>query len=214
MPRLPTLFLSHGSPMHALGSGAKHDTIHDFGGFPPELYRVKYDAPGSPDVAQRTAGLLRDAGMAPTLDGSRGLDHGAWVPLKWMYPQCDVPVVQVSVQTTLGTTHQLGLGVALAPLADEGVLVIGSGHATHNLSDWFAHHADPRPLEYVVQFSQRPCRWTRIASTNAGRVRRRMNAQHRRLPTGAVPADAGERQDGTARRAHATWPPAAAPAPT
>jgi 4,5-DOPA dioxygenase extradiol len=190
MNRLPTLFLSHGSPMHALDPGgagvawrdiaaslpkpravliasahwetslpmlsgrAQLDTIHDFGGFPEELYRVRYDAPGSPEVAQEAAALLREAGYTPAVNGIRGIDHGAWVPLKWMYPERDVPVVQLSVQTSLGTAHHLRLGEALAPLADEGVLVIGSGHVTHNLRDWFAHHADPQPLDYAVQFSQ------------------------------------------------------------
>jgi 4,5-DOPA dioxygenase extradiol len=187
---MPALFLSHGSPMHALDPGAagaawraiadslpkpravlmasahwetslpmlsgreQLETIHDFGGFPAELYKVRYDAPGSPQTAQRAAELLRAAGHTPALNSCRGIDHGAWVPLKWMYPEGDVPVVQVSVQTSLGTAHHLQLGEALAPLADEGVLVIGSGHVTHNLRDWFAHHADPQPLDYVVQFSQ------------------------------------------------------------
>jgi 4,5-DOPA dioxygenase extradiol len=187
---MPTLFLSHGSPMHALDPGGagsawqaiaaalprprailmasahwetalpmlsgrdKLETIHDFGGFPAELYRVRYDATGAPDVAQRAAALLKDAGHTSAINSCRGIDHGAWVPLKWMYPERDVPVVQLSVQTALGTAHHLSLGEALAPLADEGVLVIGSGHATHNLQDWFRHHADPEPLDYVVQFSR------------------------------------------------------------
>jgi 4,5-DOPA dioxygenase extradiol len=186
---MPTLFLSHGSPMHALDpggagkawqaiaaslprprailmasahwetslpmlSGAEQlETIHDFGGFPAELYRVRYDTKGSPEVAQRATELLRAAGHAPAINSCRGIDHGAWVPLKWMYPDRDVPVVQLSVQTSLGPQHHLSLGEALAPLAEEGVLVIGSGHATHNLHDWFRHHADPEPLDYVVQFS-------------------------------------------------------------
>jgi len=189
MSRMPTLFLSHGSPMHALDPGgagpawqaiaadiprpkaivvaSAHwetslpmlsgreslDTIHDFGGFPAELYRVRYDVPSSPATAQRAADLLRDAGFTPAVNGCRGIDHGAWVPLKWMYPERDVPVIQVSVQTPLGTAHHLRVGEALAPLADEGVLIVGSGHVTHNLQDWFRHHADPRPLDYVAQFS-------------------------------------------------------------
>jgi 4,5-DOPA dioxygenase extradiol len=189
MNRTPTLFISHGSPMHAIdpgGAGAawraiaaalpkpravlvasahwetslpmlsgreQLDTIHDFGGFPAELYRVRYDVPGSPAVAQRAATLLREAGLTPSVNSCRGIDHGAWVPLKWMYPERDVPVVQLSVQTSLGTAHHLQVGAALAPLAEEGVLVVGSGHATHNLRDWFAHHADPQPLDYVVRFS-------------------------------------------------------------
>jgi 4,5-DOPA dioxygenase extradiol len=190
MTRMPTLFISHGSPMHAIDPGragaawraiaaalpkpravlvaSAHwetslpmlsgreqlDTIHDFGGFPAELYRVRYDVPGSPAVAQRAAALLRDAGLTPSVNSCRGIDHGAWVPLKWMYPERDVPVVQLSVQTALGTAHHLQVGAALAPLAEEGVLVVGSGHATHNLRDWFAHHADPEPLDYVVRFSR------------------------------------------------------------
>jgi 4,5-DOPA dioxygenase extradiol len=187
--RLPTLFLSHGSPMHALEPGAAgaawqalasslphpravlmvsahwetHDptltgakrleTIHDFGGFPAPLYQVRYDAPGAPDLALATAALLRDAGFAADVEPRRGIDHGAWVPLKWMYPACDVPVVQLSVQTALGTAHHLRIGAALEPLTSDGVLLIGSGHATHNLHDWFRHHDDARPLDYVVRFS-------------------------------------------------------------
>ena len=190
MNRMPTLFLSHGSPMHALDPGGagkawqaiaaalpkpravliasahwettsptlggreRLETIHDFGGFPAELYMMRYDATGSPEVAQRAAKLIRGAGITAAIDPSRGIDHGAWVPLKWMYPQKDVPVVQVSVQTSLGTAHHLRLGEALAPLADEGVLVIGSGHVTHNLQDWFRHHNDAQPLAYVVEFSR------------------------------------------------------------
>jgi len=188
--RMPALFLSHGSPMHALDPGGagqawqaiaaslpkpravlmasahwetslpmlsgseQLETIHDFSGFPAELYQVRYDAPGSPEVAHRAMELLREAGHTPALNSCRGIDHGAWVPLKWMYPARDVPVVQLSVQSSLGTAHHLQLGEALAPLADEGVLVIGSGHVTHSLRDWFAHHADPQPLTYVVQFSR------------------------------------------------------------
>lgn len=188
--RFPTLFLSHGSPMHALHPGrageawqavatalptpravliaSAHwetslpmltgggplETIHDFGGFPEELYRVQYAASGDPELAQQAAALLRDAGFAPAVNGCRGLDHGAWVPLRWMYPQHDVPVVQLSVQPSLGTAHHLRLGEALAPLAQDGVLVIGSGHVTHNLRDWFTHRERGETLEYAAQFAQ------------------------------------------------------------
>jgi len=189
MSRIPTVFLSHGSPMHALhpggaggawraiadGSprpravlvvsahwetalpmltgGARHDTIHDFSGFPAPLYDLRYDAPGSPELAQQAAGLLRNSGHAPALNGGRGLDHGAWVPLRWMYPGADVPVVQLSVQTSLGPEHHLRVGEALAPLASDGVLVIGSGHVTHNLRDWALHRHEKDPLPYVPRFS-------------------------------------------------------------
>jgi 4,5-DOPA dioxygenase extradiol len=129
------------------------DTIHDFSGFPAALYRERYDAPGAPDIARRAAALLQHAGFTAAINGCRGIDHGAWVPLKWMYPERDVPVVQLSVQTELGPAHHLALGAALAPLADENVLVIGSGHVTHNLRDWSRDGRDARPLEYVSQFS-------------------------------------------------------------
>lgn len=130
------------------------ETIHDFGGFPAELYRIRYDVPGAPDVADRALALLRDAGYTAAIDGCRGIDHGAWVPLRYMYPERDVPVVQLSVQPALGTPHHLRLGEALAPLAREGVLVIGSGHVTHNLRDWMMSRRDPHSLDYVPQFAQ------------------------------------------------------------
>jgi 4,5-DOPA dioxygenase extradiol len=133
--------------------GAQLQTIHDFGGFPQELYEVRYEAPGSPQVAQEAASLLRDAGVSASINACRGIDHGAWVPLKWMYPGRDVPVVQLSVQPPLGAAHHLDVGRALAPLADRGVLVIGSGHVTHNLRDWFASQGKAQALPYVAQFS-------------------------------------------------------------
>lgn len=136
-----------------LGGAERPETIHDFSGFPPGLYRLQYAAPGSPALAQQAAEMLKAAGHAPSVNGCRGLDHGAWVPLRWMYPEHDVPVVQVSVQPSLGTEHHLRLGEALAPLADDGVLVIGSGHVTHNLRDWALHRNDAAPLDYAVQFA-------------------------------------------------------------
>jgi 4,5-DOPA dioxygenase extradiol len=190
MSRLPTLFISHGSPMHAIEPGEaagawkalatsiqrprallvasahwetslpmltgrdRLETIHDFSGFPEELYRIRYDAPGAPAVASRAQALLRDAGYTGTIDGCRGIDHGAWVPLRYMYPERDVPVAQVSVQPALGTEHHLRLGEALAPLADDGVLVIGSGHVTHNLRDWMMSRREPSALDYVPRFAQ------------------------------------------------------------
>lgn len=116
-------------------SGAESpETIHDFGGFPDELYRMRYPAPGAPGVASRVRELLGAAGLACTVAPGRGLDHGAWVPLKLMYPEADVPVTQLSVQPQLGTKHHFRMGRALAPLREEGVIVLATGSATHNLS--------------------------------------------------------------------------------
>ena len=186
---LPTLFLSHGSPMYAIEPGAagrtwaelgrtlpqpravlmvsahwetavpmlsgnaRPETIHDFGGFPPELYHLAYAAAGAPDLATRSVALLKSAGIAAGVDGCRGLDHGAWVPLRWMYPDADVPVVQLSVQPALSAAHHVQMGRALAPLTRDGVLIIGSGHTTHNLRDWMANARQPQPLKYAQAFS-------------------------------------------------------------
>lgn len=137
-----------------LTGNPKPQTIHDFGGFPRELYALQYPAPGAPELATRAVALLKDAGITAGVDGCRGLDHGAWVPLLHMYPAHDVPVVQVSVQTEMGPAHHVALGRALAPLAADGVLIVGSGHATHNLRDWATHRGRREPLPYVQAFAQ------------------------------------------------------------
>ena len=199
MSSLPTLFISHGSPMHAVSAGRageawtelgrrltrprailvasahwetelpmvatskQAETIHDFGGFPPELFRIRYSAPGAPDEAQRALQLLRDAGLTASANGCRGLDHGAWVPLLRLYPGADVPVAQISIQPSLDADHHLRVGAALAPLVRDGVLIIGSGHLTHNLREWIADARrrgsmaidEREPERYVSEF----CTW-------------------------------------------------------
>ncbi|WP_297494889.1 dioxygenase [Acidocella sp.] len=112
---------------------ARNETIHDFYGFPDALYGLSYTAPPAPAVAARAAGLAKAAGLKAAVDTSRGLDHGAWLPLLLAWPEADIPVAQVSVQSALGPAHHLALGAALAPLRNENVLIIGSGSFTHDL---------------------------------------------------------------------------------
>ena len=109
------------------------ETIHDFYGFPAELYGLRYDARGSPDLAGRVADLLHGAGLSCDLDRNRGLDHGAWVPLILMFPDGDVPVVQLSIQRHLDPAQHVALGAAIATLRDDSVLILGSGGAVHPL---------------------------------------------------------------------------------
>jgi 4,5-DOPA dioxygenase extradiol len=172
-PRLPSLFVSHGSPMIALEPGAtgaflqrlgpaidaafgrpravvalsahttarspvvlgaaRHDTVHDFGGFPDALYRLRYDAPGAPDVALRVERALADAGIAAQRVDAGGLDHGIWTALRYVWPAADVPVVPLAWVPGDAPAAQFALGAALAPLAGDGVLMLGTGSITHNL---------------------------------------------------------------------------------
>lgn len=115
----------------------KPDTIHDFGGFDRRLYEMRYSAPGAPDLADRIIQRLGEAGFRAEPLAHRGFDHGTWVPLSLIYPQADIPVVQVSVDPTRDAAYHVALGQALAPLRDEGILVIGSGSFTHNLGEAF-----------------------------------------------------------------------------
>jgi 4,5-DOPA dioxygenase extradiol len=117
-----------------VGASARPATIHDFGGFPAELYRLEYPAPGDPALAGEVAGLLEGAGIAAVLDPERGLDHGAWVPLRFLYPAADVPIVPVSLPRPRDGGLALRIGRALTPLADRGVLLLGSGGIVHNLA--------------------------------------------------------------------------------
>jgi len=187
MSRLPSLYISHGSPMTALhpgqvgvrlaelardlptpraiviasahwlarqplvGTHPQPPTIHDFGGFPRELFELQYPAPGDAALAEEVAGRIAAAGLPVAIDPQRGLDHGAWVPLRLLRPQADIPVVPVSIQPMLGPQHQYALGRALAPLREQGVLLIGSGSITHNLHDWRSY-PDGKEAPYVRPF--------------------------------------------------------------
>ena len=129
---------------------ARSGTIHDFGGFPPVLYQLQYPVEGAPDVATDAAHLLVGAGFDVALDPGRGLDHGAWVPLRHLLPQANIPAFQVSMPFDLDVAGALRLGAALAPLREQGVLVIGSGSLTHNLYEF---RRDVRDPEYAQEFA-------------------------------------------------------------
>jgi 4,5-DOPA dioxygenase extradiol len=127
-------------------------TIHDFGGFPSELYQVQYPAPGDPDLARRVQALLHP--LPVKLDETWGLDHGAWSVLCHVYPQAEIPVVQLSIDETQPATFHYELGQRLAPLRQEGVFIVGSGNLVHNLHAyaWGRHVVEP--FDWAVKFEQ------------------------------------------------------------
>ena len=125
-------------------------TIHDFGGFPRELYEVQYPAPGDPELARRVQNLL--APLPVLLDESWGLDHGTWSVLKHAYPEADVPIVQLSIDEGQPAAFHLELGQRLAPLRAEGVLIVGSGNLVHNLHTYAWGRHVPEPYDWAVRF--------------------------------------------------------------
>ncbi|MFO1162912.1 MAG: class III extradiol ring-cleavage dioxygenase [Reyranellaceae bacterium] len=131
----------------AVSLARRPNTIHDFYGFPDALYQLRYDAPGAPALAERVAKLTGAAH-----DPHRGLDHGAWVPALLGWPEADIPIFQLSVQPDESPAHHITLGRKLAPLRDEGVLVMGSGSATHNLRALVRHGTSPEPEPWAQAF--------------------------------------------------------------
>jgi 4,5-DOPA dioxygenase extradiol len=142
-----------------------NETIHDFRGFPRALYDLRYPAPGAPDLASNIASRLREAGFDADIDSHRGLDHGAWVPLLLAYPNADIPVLQLSVQPHQGPEHHFRIGRALASLQQEGVLIVGSGSFTHDLSEFRGHEANDASPDWVNSFAD----WI-DAALNEGRT--------------------------------------------
>lgn len=142
-----------------LGADPQPHTVHDFGGFPDELFRIDYPAAGAPGLARQIAARLAAAGIAAEVRERHGLDHGIWVPLRRMYPQADVPVVPLSVMLHGNAAAHYALGRALAPLRDENILVLGSGGFVHNLGeiDWQARGTALAP--WAESFAQ----WMRDA---------------------------------------------------
>lgn len=129
------------------------DLLYDYYGFPPESYAIQYPAPGSPSLAERTAGLLRDADITVHQDAERGFDHGMFVPMKLMLPKAEIPCVQLSLVQRFDPAMHIAIGKALAPLREEGVLIIGSGMSFHNLRAFFTPQ-NPIPSRESIDFDQ------------------------------------------------------------
>lgn len=139
-----------------INAPAINPTIHDFHGFPAELYRIRYPAAGSVWLADRVTELLSTNGTIVERDMERGLDHGAWVPLSLMFPAANIPVAQLSVETSRGAAYHYRLGQLLAPLRNEDVLIIGSGSFTHDLSSFreYFHALHAPPPQWVNDFAE------------------------------------------------------------
>jgi 4,5-DOPA dioxygenase extradiol len=136
----------------ALGIASRPETIHDYHGFPQSLYSIRYPAPGAIPWALEARALLEEAGFGVKLDPLRGLDHGAWIPLRLMFPEADVPVFTLSLQSHLGAEHHYRIGRVLAPLREAGVLIVGSGNLTHNLKHFGLLRGEVNPPGYVAAF--------------------------------------------------------------
>jgi len=152
-PRAVLCFSAHWeSDAPNAGLVERPGTIHDFYGFPDALYEQRHPAPGDPALGKRALALLRAAGIEASGDPERGLDHGAWVPMRLMDPDAAIPVVQVAIATARGTRFMFDAGRALAPLRDDGVLILGSGGATHNLREFGRHAYDATPVAWARDF--------------------------------------------------------------
>ncbi len=158
----------------AVTAAEQPETIHDFHGFPPALFALRYPAPGAPALAEDVCARLLAAGFDARCDARRGLDHGAWAPLLFLYPAADVPVLQLALPLRGGLSGHVAIGRALAPLRDEGVLLMGSGNLTHNLASadlrarelpvapwarefdaWVAERLDAWDLDALARFEER-----------------------------------------------------------
>ncbi len=149
-----------------VNTGKNHETIHDFYGFPPELYRIEYSATGSPDLAGQVVDLLKNAGLTCDVDPTRGLDHGAWVPLRLMFPKAEVPIVQLSIQQSLDPANHVALGDAIRDVRETGVLVLGSGGAVHPLGNPQALLGPGAPTDdWAIEFNV----WLTSAVTRGNR---------------------------------------------
>jgi len=153
-PRALLIVSGHWEAARAtVNSASQPSLLFDYYGFPEHTYRLTYPAPGSPELAARVRDLLTQAGMPSREERARGLDHGIFIPFKLIYPNADIPIVQLSLLQNLDANAHIAMGRALAPLRDEGVLIVGSGMSYHNLRNFWTDH----PL--VVQTAEAFDRW-------------------------------------------------------
>ncbi len=159
-PEAIVAFSAHSvSDRVVVGHAKKLHQVYDFWGFPPQLYDVLYEPPGSPLTAETVVNLLESAHIEVERSSRDGIDHGTWVPLSLMYPDADIPVVPVTISAHMDPQRHLEIGQALRPLQDRGVLVFSSGGLTHNLREFGMYPRDSRAPEYVSTFSDRVERW-------------------------------------------------------
>ena len=138
-----------------------NETIHDFYGFQPELYDIKYPVKGSPELAEYTVDLIKDSGVEFELDYTRGLDHGAWIPLMFMFPEAEIPVLQFSIQNNLDPMKHFTVGKLIEPLRHENILILGSGGAVHPLG-YAPLHPDAKTDQWAIDFNE----WLKNAVLN------------------------------------------------
>ncbi len=168
-------------------SNARPPMVYDFGGFPREMYQIRYSAPGSPDLAGRVQSLIQEAGLATHLDPQRGFDHGTYSILALTHPEADIPVIQVSIRADYDPEAHLKLGRAIAPLRDDGVLIIGSGSSYHDLSA-FMNPNGKNPKQDSAQFDS----WlkqTLVDSTLEERAERLLEWEHAPSARAAQPQE-------------------------
>ncbi len=136
------------APVPTVNTAAHPGLLFDYYGFPEHTYRLTYPAPGAPDLAAEVRRLLEAAGIATAEDGGRGFDHGVFVPLKVAFPDADIPVLQLSLKAGMDPAAHLAIGRALAPLRDQGVLIVGSGMSYHNLRMLFSGRGNPESVAF------------------------------------------------------------------
>ncbi|MFB4162251.1 dioxygenase [Alteribacillus sp. JSM 102045] len=154
-PKAIVLFSAHWeSPTQMVSEVEKYKTIHDFGGFPEELFRMQYPANGDPELAKEIENIFTSHNISFNVDTTRGLDHGAWVVLKLLYPNADIPVISMSVNPALSPEEQYSIGKSLALLREKDVMIIGSGGLVHNLSIIRMDTDDNHVEEWVLDFEE------------------------------------------------------------